>query len=94
MTHSEEKFFAGEDAPLLLGFAEDDQTKEGKGQMSRSERRAQRNKMKSDETDADIGEFQTLESAQRQKYEWWGGLSKDKDLNGLHHSSKYFILHR
>ena len=68
----------------MLGLAEDD-GKEGKPSMSRSERRAQRNKMKTDETDK---EFQTLESAERQKYEWWGGISKDKDLNGLHHSSE------
>ena len=75
----------------MLGLAEDD-VKEGKPSMSRSERRAQRNKMKTDETHKDIGEFQTLESAERQKYEWWGGISKDKDLNGLHHSSESHFL--
>ena len=57
--------------------------------MSRSERRAQRNKIKTDpQSDDELGEFQTLESAERQRYEWWGAISKDKDFNGLHHSSK------
>ena len=59
--------------------------------MSRSERRAQRNKIKTDpQSDDELGEFQTLESAERQRYEWWGAISKDKDFNGLHHSSKNF----
>ena len=61
--------------------------------MSRSERRAQRNKIKTDpQSDDELGEFQTLESAERQRYEWWGAISKDKDFNGLHHSSKNFGL--
>lgn len=57
--------------------------------MTRAERRRKRNEDKTKiDDDDEVGEFQTLESAQRQKYEWWGGLSKDLDLNGLHHSSK------
>ena len=49
--------------------------------MSRSERRAQRNKIKTDpQSDDELGEFQTLESAERQRYEWWGAISKDKDF--------------
>ena len=68
----------------------DDEALHQAGKPDRSERRANRNKMKTDVREGDdIGQFQTLESAERQKYEWWGTLSKDRDLNGLHHSSKF-----
>ena len=57
--------------------------------LTRAERRAKRNEDKNKVRDDDgVGEFQTLESAQRQKFEWWGTLTKEIDLNGLHHSSK------
>ena len=82
-----DKFNFGEDAPLILGNIEEDEKTPEK--MSRAERRRKRNEDKTKIRDEDdVGEFQTLESAERQKYEWWGGLSKDVDLNGLHHSSK------
>ena len=78
-----DKFNFGEDAPLY-------EPEEPVKKLSRSERRKKRNddKLRGAEEDEDIGEFQTLESAQRSKLEWWGKLSKDVDLNGLHHSSK------
>ena len=87
---ADDKFFGTEDAPLLIA-GENDEALSGETtkKMSRSERRAQRNKIKTDpQSDDELGEFQTLESAERQRYEWWGAISKDKDFNGLHHSSK------
>ena len=87
---TDDKFFGTEDAPLLIA-GENDEALSGETtkKMSRSERRAQRNKIKTDpQSDDELGEFQTLESAERQRYEWWGAISKDKDFNGLHHSSK------
>jgi len=82
-----DKFNFGEDAPLY-------EPEEPVKKLSRSERRKKRNddKLRGAEEDEDIGEFQTLESAQRSKLEWWGKLSKDVDLNGLHHSSKIQVL--
>ena len=37
-------------------------------------------------------ELMTLESAARNERDWWSHLSVGKDLNGLHHSSKYFDM--
>jgi len=73
-----------------MGTIDDD---EPSVKMTRAERRAKRNEDKNTiRDDDDVGEFQTLESAERQKYEWWGTLSKDVDLNGLHHSSTYLKI--
>lgn len=85
-----DKFNFGEDAPLQYELEE---IEEPKKKLSRAERRKKRNndKLKGSD-DEEIGEFQTLESAQRSKLEWWGKLSKDVDLNGLHHSSKIQVL--
>ena len=81
-----DKFNFGEDAPLQYEL---DEPEEPKKKLSRPERRQKRNdeKLRGLEEEEDIGEFQTLESAQRSKLEWWGKLSKEVDLNGLHHSS-------
>ena len=81
-----DKFNFWEDAPLIMEIDEEEPKIET---LTRAERRAKRNEDKNKVRDDDgVGEFQTLESAQRQKFEWWGTLTKEIDLNGLHHSSK------